>query len=156
MSLLKFEQRKKVVATLKLIVNAGAAKPAPPVGPVLGQAGLNIMSFCKDFNAKTAQYKDGVPMRVNLRVYPDKSYDWDLRMPHMSWFVMKAVGLSRGSGRTGHEEVGQISLKHVYEIAKIKQRDMNGLSLENTCKAVISVAQRMGVRVVKLPEDARS
>ncbi len=78
--------------TIKLLINAGAAKPAPPVGPALGQAGLNIMAFCKDFNAKTANYKEGTLLRVKLRVFSDKTYEWDLRTPPTSWLVKKAAG----------------------------------------------------------------
>lgn len=154
MSAIRLQQTKKVISNLKIVVQAAAAKPAPPVGPVLGQAGLNIMTFCKDFNAKTAKYKEGLPLRVKLKVFADKTFDYSVHMPHTSWFIMKAAGLSRGGGRAGHESVAQISLKHVYEIAKVKQQDMKRLSLENTCKAVIAVAGRMGVEVVPRPEDA--
>lgn len=81
--------------TIKLLINAGAAKPAPPVGPALGQAGLNIMAFCKEFNAKTANYKEGTPLRVKLRVFSDKTYEWDLKTPPTSWLVKKAAGKLR-------------------------------------------------------------
>ncbi len=88
--------KKKVVSSIRLLINAGAAKPAPPVGPALGQAGLNIMGFCKEFNAKTSGYKEDVPLRVLVRVYGDKTYDWDLKQPPSSWFIKRAAGGARG------------------------------------------------------------
>ena len=78
---------RQLVSTIKLVINAGAAKPSPPVGPALGQAGLNIMSFCKDFNAKTAGHKEGIPLRVFVRVYNDKTFDWQLKTPPSSWLI---------------------------------------------------------------------
>lgn len=146
--------KKKVVSTIKLLINAGAAKPAPPVGPALGQAGLNIMQFCKDFNAKTANIKDGVPMRASIRVYPDKTYDWDLKQPPASYFIKKAAGLAHAADRPGHEVVASISLKHLYEIAVVKQKDTPNASLQSIVKTLMSTCRSMGVKVVGKPEDA--
>ncbi|KAJ9516350.1 hypothetical protein QJQ45_001035 [Haematococcus lacustris] len=145
---------KHLAATVRLVINAASAKPAPPVGPALGQAGLNIMAFCKEFNAKTAGYKDGVPLPVKLRVFSDKSYEWDLKTPNTTWLIKQAAGLARCSDRPGHEEAAAISLKHVYEIARLKQRDLPHLELEALCKSVMGVCKSVGVRVVARPEDA--
>ena len=145
--------KRKAVASIRLLINAGAAKPAPPVGPALGQAGLNIMAFCKEFNAKTAEFKD-VPLRVLIKVYEDKSYDWMLKGPPSSWYIKQAAGLARAADRPGHETVGAISLKHLYEIAKVKQPDMPGMSLRGVVKCLMSQCQSMGVKVVERPEDA--
>lgn len=147
--------KKKAVASIKLLITAGAAKPAPPVGPALGQAGLNIMGFCKEFNARTAaEFKDDVPLRVHVSVYADKTYDWQLKMPPSSWFIKKAAGLARGAGRPGHEHVASISLKHLYEIAKVKAPDMPGMPLRGVVRALVFQCHSMGVRVVARPEDA--
>ncbi len=125
---------KQLTATIRLVINAAAAKPAPPVGPALGQAGLNIMAFCKEFNAKTANYKEGVPLRVAIRVYTDKSYEWDLKTPPTTWLVKQATGLARAAAKPGHEVSATISLKHIYEIAKVKQRDLPDMQLEALCR----------------------
>ncbi len=145
---------RQLTNTIKLIIPAAAAKPAPPVGPALGQAGLNIMAFCKEFNAKTASYKDGTPLRVKLRVYSDKSYEWDLGMPPSTWLIKKAAGLERAADRPGHEVAGTISLKHLYEIATVKQRDMPSLPLRAICTSLLRVCRSMGIRVVPRPEDS--
>lgn len=145
---------RQLTNTIKLIITAAAAKPAPPVGPALGQAGLNIMAFCKEFNARTANYKEGTPLRVKLRVYSDKSYEWDLGVPPSTWLIKKAAGLERAADRPGHEEAGVLSLKHLYEIALVKQRDMPNVPLRAICTSLLRVCQSMGVRVVARPEDA--
>lgn len=145
---------KQLAATVRLLIMAASAKPAPPVGPALGQAGLNIMAFCKEFNAKTAGYKEGVPLRVKLRVFSDKSYEWSLLTPPTSWLVKQAAGLVRGGDKPGHEVAAVISLKHVYEIAKVKHRDVPHLCLEAVAKSVLGACRSMGVKVVPHPEDA--
>eukprot|EP00879_Flechtneria_rotunda_P005883 GHRR01006189.1.p1 GENE.GHRR01006189.1~~GHRR01006189.1.p1 ORF type:complete len:154 (+),score=44.94 GHRR01006189.1:600-1061(+) len=145
--------KRRAVASIRLLINAGAAKPAPPVGPALGQAGLNIMAFCKEFNAKTAsEYKEDVPLRVLIKVYDDKSYDWQLKTPPASWFIKKAAGLVRGADKAGHETVGSISLKHLYEIAQVKKVDMPGLSDRGVLKCLMSQCNSMGVKVVERPD----
>ncbi|KXZ42083.1 hypothetical protein GPECTOR_209g411 [Gonium pectorale] len=140
--------------TIRLLINAGAAKPAPPVGPALGQAGLNIMAFCKDFNAKTAGYKEGTLLRVKLRVYSDKSYEWELKTPPSTWLIKRAAGLARAADKPGHEVAGTVSLKHLYEIGLVKQRDLPGLPLQSIVTALLHTCRSMGVRVVAKPEDA--
>lgn len=147
--------KKAVATTLKLLVHAGQAKPAPPVGPALGQAGVNIMAFCKEFNARTAQMRDDRPLRVQVRVYADKSYDWTLRGPPASWLIKRSAGLARGADRPGPatQPVGAISLKHLYHIAEAKQGDMPGLSLRGVVKCLMHQCRSMGVKVVARPED---
>lgn len=145
------QAQKQLVASIKLVINAAAAKPSPPVGPALGQAGINIMAFCKDFNAKTTTYKEGVPLRVSVKVFNDKTFDWSLKTPPASWFIKKAAGLERAADRPGHELVGTVSLKHIYEIAKVKQRDTPDVPLESLCKSLLRSCRSMGVRVVPKP-----
>lgn len=145
---------KQLTATINLIINAAAAKPAPPVGPALGQAGLNIMSFCKEFNAKTANYKDGVPLRVSIKVFNDKTFEWGLQAPASTWLIKKAAGLARAANQPGHDVAGVISLKHLYEIAKVKQRDIPHIALESLVRNLLSTCRSMGVKVVARPEDA--
>ncbi|KAG2497372.1 hypothetical protein HYH03_004530 [Edaphochlamys debaryana] len=143
-----------LATTIKLLVQAGAAKPAPPVGPALGQAGLNIMAWCKEFNAKTAGYKEGTMLRVKMRVYSDKTYDWDLKTPPSTWLIKKAAGLARGADKPGHEVAGVISLKHLYEIGLVKQRDSPNVPLKSIVTALLHTCRSMGMRVVSKPEDA--
>lgn len=146
--------KKAITANIRLVINAAAAKPAPPVGPALGQAGVNIMAFCKEFNAKTANYKDGVPLRVYIRVFQDKTFEWQLRNPPSTWLIKKAAGLERAADRPGHETIATISLKHLYEIAKVKAPDMPAVPMESVCRSLLATCRSMGVRVVPRPEDA--
>lgn len=146
--------KKKAVASIRLLINAGAAKPSPPVGPALGQAGLNIMAFCKEFNARTAEFRDDVPLRVSISVYADKSYDWALKMPPSSYFIKRAAGLARGAARPGHETVSSISLKHLYEIARVKAPDMPGVPMRSVVRTLMYQCRSMGVSVVARPGDA--
>ena len=147
---------KTVVATIRLLVGAGQAKPAPPVGPALGQAGVNIMGFCKEFNAKTADIRDGVPVPCKLRVYNDKSFDFDIKSPQTSFYVKQACGLQVASARPGHSTLGYISMKHIYHIAQIKRKDnahLQAMTMENVCKAIAGSCRSMGIGVVAKPED---
>ena len=112
------------------------------------------MAFCKEFNAKTAGYKEGVPLRVYVRVFADKTFEWSLRNPPSTYFIKKAAGLERAADRPGHETVAAISLKHIYEIAVLKQKDSPMVSLQGVCRSLLSTCRSMGVRVVPRPEDA--
>lgn len=135
---------------VKLIVGAGQAAPAPPVGPALGSKGVKAIDFCKELNARTAHYQPGVPIPVLLTVKPDRSFTFEMKSPPTSWLVMKAAGVSKGSDKPTHNVVGQMSLKHVYEIAKIKKTDERhkNVSLQAICGAVILTADAVGVEVV--------
>ena len=137
-----------VLAKIKLMISAGAAKPAPPVGPALGQHGLNIMEFCKAFNAKTADFNSDAPIPVVITAYKDKSFEWETRSTSPAEFVRKAAGVAGGGQRPGHEVKGTISLKHVYEIAKIKKQDAAQTPLKELCQSVIATAKSAGIRVV--------
>ena len=134
----------------------GGAKPAPPVGPALGQAGLNIMGFCKDFNARTQGLLDGVPVPTVISVFADRSFTYETRSPPASYFLKKAAGLERGARRPGHETAGTVSLKHIHAIAEVKRKDpgMSHLPLESVCSQLVATAKSMGIRVVPRPEDA--
>lgn len=140
---------KPIASIIRLVINAGQAKPAPPVGPALGQAGLNLMAFCKDFNARTQHIKPDVPVPVLLTAYKDRTFDFVIKSPPASYFLKKAAGLQRGSGDAGHSAAGAVTLKHVYEIAAIKQTDPEAqyISLESHCKSVIGTARSMGIEV---------
>eukprot|EP00850_Spirogloea_muscicola_P005538 SM000025S08433 [mRNA] locus=s25:758347:759294:- [translate_table: standard] len=140
---------RQVVTVIRLVIAAGGAKPAPPVGPALGQHGLNLMAFCKDFNARTAHLKPDVPVPVQLTAYKDRSFEFNIRSPTVSYFLKKAAGVQAGSGAAGHEPAGVVTLKHVYEIARIKQQDPDCqyMPLEGICRSVIGTARTMGIAV---------
>jgi len=145
------QQQRAVHALVRLVVPAGAAKPSPPVGPALGQHGVNIMSFCKDFNAKTSEHKPETPVPVTIKVFGDKTFEWEMKTPPTSYFVAKCAGLAPGGGsaKPGHASVGSISLKHVYEIAKVKAGDpgMGHVGMRSLCLSVVGTARSMGVEV---------
>lgn len=140
---------KTVASIIKLVINAGQAKPSPPVGPALGQAGLKIMEFCKDFNAKTADINDDVPIPVQITAYEDKSFTYIMKSPPASYFIKKAAGVSSGSGKTGHQQVGTITLKHLHEIAQVKQKDIPGIELESVVKSLIGTCKSMGIKIAE-------
>ena len=114
---------KAVAATIRLTVPAGGARPAPPVGPALGQYRLNLMAFCKDFNARTQKYKADTPMAVTITAYKDNTFEFAVKSPPVSWYLKKAAGVESGSSRPGHVTSSSVSVRHVYEIAKAKQSD---------------------------------
>jgi len=141
--------KRAVSAVVRLVVPAGAAKPSPPVGPALGQHGVNIMSFCKDFNAKTSEHKAETPVPVVIEIYGDKTFDWTMKTPPTSYFVARAAGVKTCSQRPGHVTAGRINLKHAYEIAKVKATDggLGNVSLMSLTKSVLGTARSMGVEV---------
>ncbi|KAK0391273.1 hypothetical protein NLU13_0774 [Sarocladium strictum] len=137
---------------VKLIVGAGQASPSPPVGPALGSKGVKSMDFCKEFNARTANYTVGTPMPCRVIVRADRSFTFEIRTPQTSWLLLNAAEAKdhKGASKPGHQTVGTISLKHVYEIAKIKQSELrlSGLSLEGLCRSIIFQAKSIGIDVV--------
>ena len=137
---------KKVVGQIKLQIPAGKATPAPPVGPALGQAGVNIMDFCKAFNAKTAK-DDGLIIPVVITVYADRSYTFITKTPPVAILIKRAVGIAKGSGEPNKNKVGKITPKQVEEIAKLKLPDLNCESLEAAVQTVRGTARSMGVEV---------
>jgi len=138
---------KKVAGFLKLQVPAGAANPSPPIGPALGQRGLNIMAFCKDFNAKTAQMEKGSPIPVVITIYQDKSFTFEMRTPPVSYFIKKAAKLESGSKAPGRDKAGKITKAQVKEIAEKKMADLNCNTVEAAMRMVEGSARSMGIEV---------
>ena len=138
---------KKVAGYLKLQVPAGAANPSPPIGPALGQRGLNIMAFCKDFNAKTSQLEKGAPIPVVITIYGDKSFTFEMRTPPVSYFIKKAAKLESGSKTPGRDKAGSITREQVKEIAQKKMADLNCDTVEAAMRMVEGSARSMGIEV---------
>ena len=138
---------KKITGFLKLQVPAGAANPSPPIGPALGQRGLNIMAFCKDFNAKTSQMEKGAPIPVVITIYGDKSFTFEMRTPPVSYFIKKAAKLESGSKAPGRDKAGKITKAQVKEIAEQKMKDLNCDSVESAMRMVEGSARSMGIEV---------
>jgi large subunit ribosomal protein L11 len=139
---------KKVAGFLKLQVPAGAANPSPPIGPALGQRGLNIMAFCKDFNAKTSQMEKGSPIPVVITIYQDKSFTFEMRTPPVSYFIKKAAKLESGSKTPGRDKAGSITRAQVKEIAEKKMADLNSDTVESAMRMIEGSARSMGIEVV--------
>ncbi|MGE4056985.1 MAG: 50S ribosomal protein L11, partial [Vicinamibacterales bacterium] len=139
---------RKVTGFIKLHVPGGQANPAPPVGPALGQHGVNIMEFCKQFNAKT-QDKLGLTIPVEITVYADRSFTFITKTPPASVLIRKTLNLAKGSGQPNKEKVGQITRKQLEEIAKTKMPDLNTTSLESAVRMIAGTARSMGVVVVE-------
>jgi large subunit ribosomal protein L11 len=138
---------KKIAGYLKLQVPAGAANPSPPIGPALGQRGLNIMAFCKDFNAKTGQLEKGSPIPVVITIYQDKSFTFEMRTPPVSYFIKKAAKLESGSKAPGRDKAGKITKAQVKEIAEQKMKDLNCDTVESAMRMVEGSARSMGIEV---------
>ena len=137
---------KKVVGQIKLQIPAGKATPAPPVGPALGQAGVNIMDFCKNFNARTAK-DEGLIIPVVVTVYADRSYTFVTKTPPVAVLIKRAVGIAKGSGEPNKNKVGKLTAKQVEEIAKLKMPDLNAETLEAAMNTVKGTARSMGVEI---------
>ncbi len=138
---------KKIVGTLKLQVPAGAANPSPPVGPALGQRGINIMEFCKAFNAKTADMENGAPCPTVITYYQDKSFSMEIKTPPASYYIKKAAKLKSGSKEPGKQVAGSITGKQVREIAEAKMKDLNATSIEGAMLIIAGSARSMGIEV---------
>jgi len=146
---------KKVVGTLKLQVPAGSANPSPPVGPALGQRGINIMEFCKAFNAKTQELENGAPCPTVITYYQDKSFTMDIKTPPASYYLKKAAGLKpvgkrnrpRGAENPGRETVASVTVKQVREIAEAKMKDLTANDVEAAMQIIMGSARSMGIEV---------
>lgn len=139
---------KKITGYVKLQVPAGTASPSPPIGPALGQAGLNIMDFCKAFNAQTEKLEKGMPCPVVITVFQDKSFEFIVKKPPASFYIKKEINLKKGSGQTGiAESVGSISKEQLLKIAKEKMPDLNTSDPEEASKIIAGTARSMGVEV---------
>ncbi len=138
---------KEVIAQIKLYVPAGQANPAPPVGPALGQHGINIMMFCKQFNEKT-KGREGLILPAVIKVYKDKSFDFIIKSPPSSVLIKKAANLAKASGQAGKEKIGSITVKQVEEIAKQKMQDLNTADMHKAIITIKGTARSMGVEVI--------
>ncbi len=140
------KKKKKVKAAIKLQIPAGSANPAPPVGPALGQHGVNIMQFCKQFNDKTKN-KEGLILPVVISVYADRTFDFIIKSPPASVLLKRAANLAKASGTAGKETIGKVTLKQVQEIAKQKIQDLNTENIEQAVKIIAGTARSMGISV---------
>ncbi len=141
---------KKITGYIKLQIPAGKANPSPPIGPALGQRGLNIMEFCKAFNAQTQNLEPGMPIPVVITAYADRSFTFVTKTPPASYFLKKAAGIERGAQTTGKGgAVGRVTMDQVRDIAQQKMVDLNANDLEAACRMVIGSARSMGLEVVE-------
>ena len=138
---------KKLIGSLKLQVPAGKANPSPPVGPALGQRGINIMEFCKAFNAKTQEMEPGAPCPTVITYYQDKSFTMDIKTPPASYYLKKAAKLQGGSKTPGRATAGSVTAKQVREIAEAKMKDLNANTVEQAMKIIMGSARSMGIEV---------
>ena len=138
---------KKVQGYIKLQVPAGSANPSPPIGPALGQQGVNIMEFCKQFNAQTQKMEKGLPIPVIITVYTDRSFTFIMKTPPAAVLIRKAIGIEKGSGTPNTAKVGKISRKQLEEVAKMKQPDLTAADLEAAVRTIAGSARSMGVDV---------
>ena len=138
---------KKITGYLKLQVPAGSATPSPPIGPALGQRGLNIMEFCKAFNAKTAEQEKGAPTPVVITIYADKSFTFETKLPPVTYLIKKAVNLKSGSKLPGKDSAGTITQKQIRDIAEKKMADLNAYDIDQAATMIAGSARSMGIQV---------
>jgi len=138
---------KKIIGTMKLQVSAGQANPSPPVGPALGQRGINIMEFCKAFNAKTQEMEPGAPCPTVITYYQDKSFTMDIKTPPASYFLKKAAKLKSGAKTPSRETVGSVTTKQLREIAEAKMKDLSANDVDQAMKIILGSAKSMGIEV---------
>ena len=136
---------KKIVNVLKLQIPAGGANPSPPVGPALGQVGLNIMDFCNAFNNATQESEKGMPLPVVINVYEDKSYDFVVKTPPAAVLIRKALNIQKGSGEPNRDKVGKLTRSQLEDIAKAKEPDLNSNDIDAAVKIIAGTARSMGV-----------
>ena len=140
---------KKVVGYIKLVVPAGQANPSPPIGPALGQRGLNIMEFCKAFNAASTAMEKGMPIPVVITAYADRTFTYVMKTPPNSYFLRKAAGIDKGSQTPGRGTVGKVTMAQIRDIAKQKMPDMNANDIDGACRMLVGSARSMGLEVVE-------
>lgn len=138
---------KKLVGKIKLIIPAGSANPSPPIGPALGQRGLNIMEFCKAFNAETASFEKGTRLSVVIFAYADRSFEFKVKTPVTTDLILKAAGVKKGSGVPNKTKVGKVTRKQLEEIAKLKLPDLTAADLEAAVRTIAGSARSMGIEV---------
>ena len=139
---------KKILGYVKLQVKAGSATPSPPIGPALGQRGVNIMGFCKEFNARTAEMEKGTPLPTVITVYQDKSFTFVTKTPPATFFLKRAAKIESGAKLTGRETVGRVTRAQCREIAETKMKDLNAADLDAATKIIEGSARSMGLQVV--------
>ncbi|GHU20578.1 50S ribosomal protein L11 [Alphaproteobacteria bacterium] len=140
---------KKIVGYIKLQVPAGKANPSPPIGPALGQRGLNIMEFCKAFNAQTQSYEVGTPLPVVITAYGDRTFSFIIKLPPVSFFLKQAANVKKGSATTGRgATVGKVTMAQASEIAEKKMKDLNAIDVDGATMMVLGSARSMGLEVV--------
>jgi large subunit ribosomal protein L11 len=140
---------KKIDGYINLQVKAGQANPAPPIGPALGQRGVNIMEFCKSFNAKTKDMEQGTPIPVKITVFSDRSFTFEMKTPPASHFLKKAAGIESASKEPGRAVAGSVTMAQVRDIAKVKMKDLNTDDLEAAARIIAGSARSMGLRVTE-------
>jgi large subunit ribosomal protein L11 len=140
---------KKITGYIKLQVAAGSANPSPPIGPALGQRGVNIMEFCKAFNAKTTELEKGMPIPVVITVYADRSFTFEMKTPPASWLILKHSGIKAGSKETGKVSAGKIKKSDVKKIAEIKMKDLTAADMDAAMRTIEGSARSMGIEVVE-------
>lgn len=140
---------KKIAGYIKLEIPAGQANPSPPVGPALGQRGLNIMEFCKTFNAATQTMEPGTPTPVIITAYADRSFSFETKTPPAAYFLRKAAGLPKGSSEPGREIVGRVTMAQVREIAEKKMEDLNANDIDAAAQIIAGSARSMGLEVAE-------
>jgi large subunit ribosomal protein L11 len=141
---------KKIVGYVKLQVPAGKANPSPPIGPALGQRGLNIMEFCKAFNAQTQSYEAGTPLPVVITAYGDRTFSFIIKLPPVSYFLKQAAGIAKGASTTGRSaSVGSVTMAQIKEIAEKKMKDLNANDVDAASMMVMGSARSMGLEVVQ-------
>jgi large subunit ribosomal protein L11 len=140
---------KKITGYLKLQVPAGAANPSPPIGPALGQRGLNIMEFCKAFNAKTQKMENGMPIPTIITIFADKSFTFETKTPPASYYLKKAANLKKGGTAPGRDVAGTVTVAQCREIAELKMVDLNANDLDQAAKIIMGSARSMGLEVAE-------
>jgi large subunit ribosomal protein L11 len=140
---------KKIIAYIKLQVPAGKANPSPPIGPALGQRGLNIMEFCKTFNAQTQGMEPGMPIPVVITAFADRTFSFVTKTPPVSYFLKKAAGIEKGSQTPGRSGAGQVTTAQLREIAEAKMKDLNAIDLDGALAMIRGSAESMGLEVVE-------
>lgn len=139
---------KKILGYIKLQVKAGSATPSPPIGPALGQRGVNIMGFCKEFNARTENVEKGTPLPTIITVYQDKSFTFVTKTPPATFFIKQALNLKSGSKKPGRESAGQITRQQLKDIAEKKMKDLSAHDVESAAKIIEGSARSMGLKIV--------
>mmetsp|Transcript_2412 Transcript_2412/g.3460 ORF Transcript_2412/g.3460 Transcript_2412/m.3460 type:complete len:152 (+) Transcript_2412:26-481(+) len=146
-----------IKAVIRLTVPAAKAAPSPKIGQALGSLGVNMMQFCKKFNAQTTEYNPGIPLRVTMTAFKDGTFTLSTRAPVTSWFIKEAAGVEKGASRPGHETAGSIHVKQIYEIGKIKLKDIDqekikNVTLEGICKTIVANCGSMGITIDGTPD----